>query len=145
YLVDWRHIAIIEADGVATTPMDVNEIEILAGQRYSVVLNANQPVANYWINAPFVGGDPTRNLNQNATLSRAILRYAGAPAADPPGPMGLGPLNPNALLEANLRPFVADTPPPPDVNITLNLVVVRTESYGRQGTVERQQRFVLAS
>ncbi|KAG6905790.1 hypothetical protein DXG01_000715 [Tephrocybe rancida] len=103
--------------------MVVNQIEILAGQRYSVVLEANQPVANYWINAPFVGGTPSRNLNQNATLSRAILRYAGAPAADPPGPMGLGPLNPNALLEANLRPLVADTPPAPDVNITLNLVV----------------------
>ncbi|KAG6816614.1 hypothetical protein H0H87_004620 [Tephrocybe sp. NHM501043] len=115
--------AIIEADGVATSPMVVNQIEILAGQRYSVVLNANQPVANYWINAPFVGGDPSRNLNQNATLSRAILRYDGAPKADPATSMTLGPLNPNALVEANLRPFAAEVPPEPDVNITLNLVV----------------------
>ncbi|KAF8890405.1 Cupredoxin [Infundibulicybe gibba] len=121
--VDSHELTIIEADGVATTPMVVNQIEMLAGQRYSVVLNATQPVDNYWINAPFVGGDPTRNLHQNATLSRAILRYAGAPAVDPVAPMSLGPVNPNALLEANLRPFRADTPPSPDINITLNLVV----------------------
>jgi iron transport multicopper oxidase len=121
--VDSHQLTIIEADGVATTPMTVNQIDILAGQRYSVVLTANQPVANYWINAPFVGGTPSRNLNQNATLSRAVLRYAGAPNAEPLGPMTLGPANPNALLEANLRPFAAETPPAPDVNITLNLVV----------------------
>ncbi|KAG6852441.1 hypothetical protein C0991_011930 [Blastosporella zonata] len=121
--VDSHDLTIIEADGVATTPMVVNQIDVLAGQRYSLVLTADQPVANYWINAPFVGGTPSRNLNQNATLSRAILRYAGAPAADPPGLMSLGPLNPNALIEARLRPLVADAPPEPDVNITLNLVV----------------------
>jgi iron transport multicopper oxidase len=121
--VDSHDLTIIEADGVATTPMVVNQIDMLAGQRYSVVLSANQPVSNYWINAPFVGGTPSRNLHQNATLTRAILRYAGAPAVDPVTPMTLGPANPNALLEANLRPLVAQTPPPPDINITLNLVV----------------------
>ncbi|KAG6877680.1 hypothetical protein C0993_005100 [Termitomyces sp. T159_Od127] len=115
--VDSHDLTIIETDGTPTTPMTVNQIEMLAGQRYSVVLEANQPVANYWINAPFVGGDPSRNLNQNATLTRAILRYAGAPNADPQTPMTLGPANPNALLEANLRA------PTPDMNITLNLVV----------------------
>ncbi|KAG5339453.1 hypothetical protein C0989_004189 [Termitomyces sp. Mn162] len=115
--------AIIETDGTPTTPMVVNEIQMLAGQRYSVVLEANQPVANYWINAPFVGGNPAVNPNQNATLSRAILRYAGAPAADPVTPMTLGPDNPNALIEANLRPLVAEAAPPSDVNITLELMV----------------------
>jgi len=96
---------------------------MLAGQRYSVVLTANQPVANYWINAPFVGGAPERNLHQNATLSRAILRYAGAPRAEPITPMTLGPPNGVALVEANLRPLVNDAPPEPDMNIELNLVV----------------------
>ncbi|KAG6897166.1 hypothetical protein C0992_003672 [Termitomyces sp. T32_za158] len=121
--VDEHDLTIIETDGTPTTPMTVNEIQMLAGQRYSVVLNANQPVANYWINAPFVGGNPAVNPNQNATLTRAILRYAGAPIADPLTPMTLGPLNPNALIEANLRPLVAEAAPTPNVNITLNLVV----------------------
>ncbi|KAK7438178.1 hypothetical protein VKT23_018108 [Stygiomarasmius scandens] len=121
--IDSHNLTIIEADGVATTPMTVDEIEMLAGQRYSVVLEANQPVDNYWFNAPFVGGDPTRNLNQNATLSRGILRYQGAPDAEPTTPMTLGPDTSNALVEANLRPLVAEPAPEPDVNITLNLVV----------------------
>jgi len=120
--VDNHELTVIEADGVATKPLTVNQLDMLAGQRYSVVLHANQPVANYWINAPYVGGTASRNPNQNATLSRAILRYAGAPNADPTTPMSLGP-GTNALVEADLRPFLTDTPPRPDINITLNLVV----------------------
>ncbi|KIK71527.1 hypothetical protein GYMLUDRAFT_254725 [Collybiopsis luxurians FD-317 M1] len=123
--VDSHNLTIIETDGSATSPMTVNSIDMLAGQRYSVVLAANQPVDNYWINAPFVGGDPSRNLNQNATLTRAILRYQGAPVEEPNSPMTLGPAGAelNALVEANLRPLVASPAPEPDINITLNLVV----------------------
>lgn len=72
-------MTIIEADGELTEPLLVDSIDILAGQRYSVILDANQPVDNYWIrsfpnihNASFHGG-------QNS----AILRYNGAPVADP--------------------------------------------------------------
>ncbi|KAG6909048.1 hypothetical protein DXG01_002200 [Tephrocybe rancida] len=116
--------AVIEADGVATEAHTVDLIEMLAGQRYSVVLNANQPVANYWINAPFVGGSPARNLHQNATLSRSILRYKGAPIAEPTTAWTLGPENGVALVEANLRPLVSVTPPPADINISMDLTVV---------------------
>ncbi|EIM91817.1 Cu-oxidase-domain-containing protein [Stereum hirsutum FP-91666 SS1] len=123
FSIDGHNLTIVEADGVATQPLVVDEIEILAGQRYSVILNADQPVDNYWINAPFVGGDPTRNLNQNATLSRAILRYTGANESDPTGPLTLGPANGTALVEADLHPLIASPPPVPDVNISLNLVV----------------------
>ncbi|KAJ3918047.1 Cu-oxidase-domain-containing protein [Lentinula edodes] len=123
--IDSHNMTIIETDGTPTQPMTVNSIDMLAGQRHSIVVEANQPVANYWINAPYVGGDPTRNLNQNATLSRAILRYKGAPAEDPSAPMSLGPAGAalNALVEANLRPLVASPAPEADINITLNLVV----------------------
>ncbi|KAH7873948.1 Cu-oxidase-domain-containing protein [Lentinula edodes] len=123
--IDSHNMTIIETDGTPTSPMTVNSIDMLAGQRHSVVVEANQPVANYWINAPYVGGDPTRNLNQNATLSRAILRYQGAPEEDPSSPMSLGPAGAelNALVEANLRPLVASPAPEADINITLNLVV----------------------
>ncbi|GAW03759.1 Cu-oxidase-domain-containing protein [Lentinula edodes] len=123
--IDSHNMTIIETDGTPTQPMTVNSIDMLAGQRHSIVVEANQPVANYWINAPYVGGDPTRNLNQNATLSRAILRYEGAPAEDPSAPMSLGPAGAalNALVEANLRPLVASPAPEADINITLNLVV----------------------
>jgi len=120
--IDQHPLTIIEADGVATVPHTVNKLDLLAGQRYSVVLTANQAVGNYWINAPFVGGNPANNLHQNGTLSRAILRYAGAPAQDPTGPLTAGPAD-GALIEADLRPLVPTPVSDPDVTITLNLVV----------------------
>lgn len=122
--IDNHPMTIIEADGVSTVPHTVDKIDMLAGHRYSVVIQANQPVANYWINAPFVGGLPSRNLHQNATLSRSILRYKGAPIAEPTTPWTLGPADGVALVEANLRPLVATVPPPPDVNISLDLQVI---------------------
>ncbi|KAF8071931.1 Cu-oxidase-domain-containing protein [Lyophyllum atratum] len=122
--IDNHPLTIIEADGVSTVPHTVDTIEMLAGQRYSVVITANQPIANYWINAPFVGGSPARNLHQNATLSRSILRYRGAPIAEPTTPWTLGPANGVSLVEANLRPLVATVPPPADLTISLDLQVI---------------------
>jgi iron transport multicopper oxidase len=123
--VDSHNLTVIETDGTPTAPLTVNQITMLAGQRYSAVLAANQPVANYWINAPYTGGSPANNLNQNATLARGILRYQGAPDEDPTTPMTLGPSEPelNTLIEADLRPFIAQEAPEPTLNITLNLVV----------------------
>ncbi|PFH47104.1 multicopper oxidase [Amanita thiersii Skay4041] len=116
FSIDSHTMTVIEADGVETQPLEIDSMQMLAGQRYSVVVKADQPVANYWINAPFTGGNPAVNPHQNGTLSRAILRYKGAPAADPTTPLTSGPSN-NPLIEANLRP------PEPDVILTLNLVV----------------------
>ncbi|KAJ7124597.1 Cu-oxidase-domain-containing protein, partial [Mycena crocata] len=131
--VEGHDLTIIEADGEALVPHTVTAVEMLAGQRYSVVLTADQPVANYWMSTPFVGGSPANNLNQNATLSRAILRYEGAPDEDPATPMVIGPF-PGALVEADLRPLLTEArtttdfptfqAPPADVNMTLDLEVV---------------------
>ncbi|KAJ7595903.1 Cu-oxidase-domain-containing protein [Mycena floridula] len=120
--VEGHSLTIIEADGQPLVSHTVNSLDLLAGQRYSVVLTANQAVDNYWINTPFVGGNAANNLNQNSSLSRAILRYEGAPAVDPTGPMEIGPF-PDALVEADLRPLVPEAAPDADLEITLNLVV----------------------
>ncbi|KAK0496191.1 Cu-oxidase-domain-containing protein [Armillaria luteobubalina] len=122
FSIDKHSLTVIEADGAELTPSVVDSLDLLAGQRYSVVLHANQRVDNYWINAPYVGGSPLNNLNQNATLSRAILRYAGAPRRDPTTPMTLGPVDGVALVEGNLRPLVPESAPPADVNMTLEFV-----------------------
>jgi iron transport multicopper oxidase len=120
--IDNHDLTIIEADGVATQPHTVKNIGMLAGQRYSAVLNANQRIDNYWLNAPFVGGVASRNPNQNATLSRAIVRYQGAPNRDPTAPMTPGP-DDGFLVEADLRPLVPTTVQEPDVRLNLDLVV----------------------
>ena len=78
----------------------MQNVDVYTAQRVSVVLNANQPINNYWIRAPPTGGSPTNNPNcmsspplmirialicdiVNASLTLAILRYKGARAVEP--------------------------------------------------------------
>ena len=42
----------MQIDGISVQPYTVDRFEIFAGQRYSVVVNANKAVKNYWIRAP---------------------------------------------------------------------------------------------
>lgn len=79
FSIDNHNFTIIEADGQAVLPLSVDQIPIFPGQRYSVVLEANQPVDNYWIRA--LPGSFVSNFTNG--LNSAILRYAGAPEADP--------------------------------------------------------------
>ena len=92
-------MTIIEVDGTEVQPVEVDSIPIYAGQRYSVVVTADQPVGNYWIrylttlpNATFDGGQNT-----------AILRYEGAPDEDPTSDAGPYELS---FDEGNLRPLI---------------------------------------
>ena len=53
----------MEADGIEHDPVEVQNIDIYAAQRVSAILNANQPVNNYWIRAPPTGGNAANNPN----------------------------------------------------------------------------------
>jgi iron transport multicopper oxidase len=80
FSIDGHNLTIIEADGENTHPLLVDSLQIFSGQRYSVVFVANQPVGNYWMRAnPDARGLPGFDGGRNS----AILRYAGAPIADP--------------------------------------------------------------
>jgi len=101
----------------------VDQIQIYAGQRYSVVLVANQPVNNYWVRAfpNFAGAAYTGGMNS------AILRYKGAAAVDPVTTDTSGN---NPLAESNLHALI--NPGAPGVagygnaDTNLNLSVVNT-------------------
>ncbi|KAF5368762.1 hypothetical protein D9615_010402 [Tricholomella constricta] len=104
FSIDNHNMTVIEADGESTVPLVVDSLQIFAGQRYSVVVVANQSVGNYWIRANpdargFPGFDNGRNM--------AILRYARAPAADPMTTSS--PSNP--LHEVNLHALVDPAAP----------------------------------
>ena len=77
--MDGHNMTIIEADGIEVEPVVVDSLPIFAGQRYSVVVTADQTVDNYWIRArPNIGSHAF-----HGGLNSAILRYAGAPTDDP--------------------------------------------------------------
>ncbi|KAJ7450358.1 laccase [Mycena latifolia] len=121
FSIDGHSMSIIEVDGVNHQPLTVDSIELFAGQRYSVVLTANQPVSNYWIRS-----QPTQQGQYqgfaNGTNS-AILRYAGAPKDEPTTSSVVR----NPLVETALHPLVPSKVPGnhfaggADVNLRLNI------------------------
>ncbi|KAG1734327.1 laccase [Suillus lakei] len=99
FSIDDHNFTVIEADGLAIEPLVVDQLQIFAGQRYSVVLVADKPVGNYWMRslpnlpgASFLGG-----------TNSAILRYQGAPQVDP---ITFNTPPQNALVETNLHALI---------------------------------------
>ncbi|KAI0027663.1 laccase [Vararia minispora EC-137] len=130
FSIDQHNLTVIEADSRPTQPHQVSQIQPLAGQRYSVILNADQPINNYWIRAIRSENDPTIVQSIAGGQNAAILRYAGAKIQEP------APLNVSNLIllnEADLRvrreiPLSSDQPihsrkPPADAVIPLNVTV----------------------
>ncbi|KAF5379950.1 hypothetical protein D9757_010274 [Collybiopsis confluens] len=107
---------VIEADGENHEPVVADSVQIFAGQRYSLILNATQSVDNYWVRANPNAG-PTGFLGG---INSAILRYQGASIAEPTTVS----LPVNQLKETSLVPL--DNPLPPaeaGINVNLNLVL----------------------
>ncbi|KAI0317042.1 laccase [Amylostereum chailletii] len=119
FSIDGHSLTIIEVDGVNHQAHTVDSIQIFAAQRYSFVLNANQPIDNYWIRAL----PNTANANFDNGLNQAILRYAGAKRQDPTSSSVLK----QPLVETDLHPLTnpkapgLPVPGGADVTITLNV------------------------
>ncbi|KAF7303502.1 Laccase 3 [Mycena indigotica] len=121
FSIDNHTMTIIEVDSVNHLAHTVDSIQIFAGQRYSFVLNANQPVNNYWIRAQPNAG----TLGFANGINSAILRYVGAPVADPATPVVPSTA---ALVEQDLHPLnplalVPGLPFPGGADIKLNLQI----------------------
>ncbi|KAF5378072.1 hypothetical protein D9615_007511 [Tricholomella constricta] len=122
FSIDNHNITFIEADGIEHDPVTVQNVDVYAAQRVSVILHADQPVDNYWIRAPPTGGSPARNPNFDPSLTKAILRYKGAPNVEPTTTNTPGP----KLLDQQMHPIAQEGPGklgsgPADVPITLNI------------------------
>ncbi|KAF5354773.1 hypothetical protein D9756_005749 [Leucocoprinus leucothites] len=121
FSIDGHVMTIIEVDGVNVTPLEVDSIQIFAGQRYSFVLNANQPATeNYWTRAlPNIGPKGFDN-----GVNSAILRYSEASDSDPTSTQTP---NSNPLVETNLHPLenpgAPGTPTVGQADVNLNLAI----------------------
>lgn len=121
FSIDGHNLTIIEADGENTVPITVSAIDVYAGQRYSAILHANQPVNNYWVRAQpellqYTGFE-------NGTNS-AILRYEGAKEVEPKtkSPSGLKPVQ-EKDLHALDSPAAPGLPYPGGADKVLNLTI----------------------
>ncbi|KAK1228361.1 laccase, multicopper oxidase, benzenediol:oxygen oxidorectuctase [Marasmius sp. AFHP31] len=77
--IDKHAMKVIEVDSINHQPVDTEGFRIFAGQRYSYILEANQPVDNYWIRSEPENG---RGGFKDG-INSAILRYVGAPEREP--------------------------------------------------------------
>jgi iron transport multicopper oxidase len=107
FSIDNHWMTVIEADGEYTLPHSVDSLRIFAGQRYSVIVNANQRVNSYWIRAKPNQG----NTNFTGGSNLAIFRYAGAPQTDPSTDPTSAPASLLPLKESNLHALYSPLPP----------------------------------
>ncbi|KAF8994967.1 laccase 2 [Cyathus striatus] len=116
FSIDGHTMQIIEVDGNNVEPVNVDSIQIYAGQRYSFVLEANQTIGNYWVRAQPNAG----TLGFDGGINSAILRYIGAPDVDPNTTQTPSTI---PLLETSLHPLINAGAPgganPPDMAINL--------------------------
>ncbi|KAF9533796.1 laccase [Crepidotus variabilis] len=117
FSIDSHNLTIIEADSENTQPLEVDSLQIFAGQRYSFVLIANQKVDNYWVRAdPNVG---TKGFEGG--LNSAILRYVDASESEPTSVSSTS----NRLFETNLHPLdypdALGLPFPGGADVNINL------------------------
>ncbi|KAG2742572.1 multicopper oxidase [Suillus brevipes Sb2] len=128
FSIDGHNMTIIEADGQATEPLVVDQLQIFAGQRYSVVLVADQPVENYWVrNLP-----NTANASFEGGTNSAILRYVGAPQVEP---ATVNATSTNPLQETNLHALINPGAPGipgygnADINLNLQVSVDNASNF----------------
>ncbi|EAU92090.2 laccase 7 [Coprinopsis cinerea okayama7 len=110
FSIDGHKLTVIEADGQLTDPLEVDRIQIFTGQRYSVILHANQAPNNYRIRAIPNAGVAGLTGTVDGGVNSAILRYAGAPVAEPTTE---APSNMIDLSESQLHAYAGGDPAAP--------------------------------
>ncbi|KAG2159054.1 laccase [Suillus bovinus] len=124
FSIDGHNLTVVEADGQLTVPLVVDQLQIFAAQRYSVILVTDQPVDNYWVRSL----PDTANATYDGGMNSAILRYQGAPEADPTTPT-------NPLQETNLHALINPGAPgiseygKADINIALDVSVTGLQFF----------------
>lgn len=77
--LDGHNFTVITADFVPVVPFTTQWLFLGIGQRYDVVINANQPISSYWFHVVPQAGC-SNNLNSNAL---AIFSYVGDNSTTP--------------------------------------------------------------
>ncbi|BFZ65417.1 hypothetical protein YB2330_006583 [Saitoella coloradoensis] len=83
FSIDKHNFTIVSTDYTPIQPVVVDHIFVTPGQRYEIIFEASLDVDNYWIRAePAVLGHCAFNLHYEQS-GLGVLRYAGAPLANP--------------------------------------------------------------
>ena len=88
FYVDQHELEVIAMDFVPITPYTTNMVVINIGQRYDIILKADQPSGDYWLRS-----DNQQPCGQLKNLDiKGIVHYADGPGAEPTSqPYGYAP------------------------------------------------------
>ncbi|KAH7128332.1 laccase [Dendryphion nanum] len=105
--LDGHDFTVIAADFVPIVPYKTSSLVLAVGQRYDVIIDACQPVQNYWLR---VGtGGKCDGPNANGANIRSIFHYSGASGT--PNSTASAPLPTGCYDETNIVPFVKNSVP----------------------------------
>ncbi|EFX03359.1 laccase [Grosmannia clavigera kw1407] len=115
---------IVATDFVPIEPVNVTSVYMAVGQRYDVVIEANQATRSYWFNATLPSGPCGQSYN---SYPAAILSYAGANSTTPTS-TGSAPPDPSCADSLALytpvvsrSATVSDFSPDTDDTLTTNI------------------------
>jgi len=101
--LDSHPFQVIEADFVPIKPYNANWLFLAIGQRYDVIIDANQTAGNYWFRATTAAGCG----NNKNTAIRSIFTYNGTTVANPTSTAFTQTLTACAdELSSNIQPVV---------------------------------------
>jgi FtsP/CotA-like multicopper oxidase with cupredoxin domain len=122
--IDNHPMTVIAADFVPIQPFTTNALSIPVGQRYDVIVDANQAAGAYWFRTGTGGGQcdgPNAKASLNDTKG-AIVSYSGFTGGEPTSQsydIGTG-----CADETDIVPFrPKDVPAPPAAPTTLDLTL----------------------
>ncbi|KAJ4379491.1 hypothetical protein N0V85_008845 [Neurospora sp. IMI 360204] len=102
---------VVATDMVPIKPITRDHLFLGIGQRYDVIINANQPTANYWFNVTFSALPCGQSDNP---YPAAIFSYSGASSTSLPTQRGTAP--PDSRCAAPERDYSPIVPRSADVN-----------------------------
>lgn len=76
--IDGHKFKVISADFVPIVPYETEYLNIAAGQRYEVIVEANQKSGNFFFRAITQTGCPSQALNNGLGLANGIIHYEDA-------------------------------------------------------------------
>jgi hypothetical protein len=127
--LDKHNLTVVQADFVPTVPYVADWIFLGIGERYDVIINANQAVDNYWFRAEVM---TACGANANNGNIQSIFSYVGAADANPTSTGTTAPQNCDD--ETGLTPYVVKNVPSTDfVTQAQELDVLLTIGTGSNG------------
>ncbi|KAF2445480.1 multicopper oxidase [Karstenula rhodostoma CBS 690.94] len=108
FAIDGHSFQVIAMDFVPIVPYTTTYLDIGMGQRYDIVVNADQETADYWMRAV---PQSSCSSNSNGADIRAIVRYSASSTADPTSTAdaNLSNADCNDELLSNLVPYLSQT------------------------------------